>query len=204
MKKIIINISDVKYFADEHKLHIFGELKVDNVELDFGLTQSVLGSELRAEYEDVCLCYEPGNLPEFYYDENGKNAANIDEKVEKRGEKFIRGIYLDVVDVADEAIHNNTQFLTECFAYVEAGFGGVLPLEFKEDKQNDDGSYEGEAAVRGCGVIKYVIRDGDIDELFFPYTEDKEDLRDYETETNTVESICDAIMQHVESAKSTK
>lgn len=153
MKKIIINISDVKYFADEHKLHIFGELKVDNVELDFGLAQSVLGSELRAEYEDVCLCYEPGNLPEFYYDENGKNAANIDEKVEKRGEKFIRGIYLDVVDVADEAIHNNTQFLTERFAYVEAGFGGVLPLEFKEDKQNDDGSYEGEAAVRGCGVI---------------------------------------------------
>lgn len=72
MKKIIINISDVKYFADEHKLHIFGELKVDNVELDFGLAQSVLGSELRAEYEDVCLCYEPGNLPEFYYDENGK------------------------------------------------------------------------------------------------------------------------------------
>ena len=53
-------------------------------------------------------------------------------------------------------------------------------------------------------AIKYVIRDGDIDELFFPYTEDKEDLRDYETETNTVESICDAIMQHVESAKSTK
>ena len=50
MKKIIINISDVKYFADEHKLHIFGELKVDNVELDFGLAQSVLGSELRAEY----------------------------------------------------------------------------------------------------------------------------------------------------------
>lgn len=116
MKKIIINISDVKYFADEHKLHIFGELKVDNVELDFGLAQSVLGSELHAEYEDVCLCYEPGNLPEFYYDENGKNAANIDEKVEKRGEKFIRGIYLDVVDVADEAIHNNTQFLTERFA----------------------------------------------------------------------------------------
>lgn len=81
MKKATINISDVKYFADEHELHIFGEINVDHVVLDFGLTQSVLGSELRAEYEDVCLCYEVGMPPEFYYDENGKNAANIDEKV---------------------------------------------------------------------------------------------------------------------------
>lgn len=174
------------------------------MELDFGLAQSALSGELRAEYEDVCLCYEPGNLPEFYYDENGKNAVNIDEKVEKCGEKFIRGIYLDVLDAADEAIHNSTQFLAERFAYVEASLGGALPLEFEDDKQNDYDSYEGEAAVRGCGVIKYVIRDGDIDELFFPYTEDKEDLRGYETETNTVESICDAIMQHVESVKATK
>ena len=55
MKKATINISDVKYFADEHELHIFGEINVDHVVLDFGLTQSVLGSELRAEYEDVCL-----------------------------------------------------------------------------------------------------------------------------------------------------
>lgn len=204
MKKATINISDVKYFVDEHELHIFGEINVDHVELDFGLTQSVIGSGLRAEYEDVCLCYEVGMLPEFYYDENGKNAANIDEKVEKSGEKFIRSIYLDVLDAADEAIHNNTQFLTERFAYVEAGFGGMLPLEFKDDKQNDDGSYEGAAVMRGCGVIKYIIRNGEIDELFFPYTEDKEDLRDYETETDTVESICDAIMQHVESAKAAK
>ena len=86
MKKATINISDVKYFADEHELHIFGEINVDHVVLDFGLTQSVLGSELRAEYEDVCLCYEVGMSPEFYYDENGKNAANIDEKVKERGE----------------------------------------------------------------------------------------------------------------------
>lgn len=204
MKKATINISDVKYFVGEHELHIFGEINVDHVELDFGLTQSVIGSELRAEYEDVCLCYEVGMLPEFYYNENGKNAANIDEKVEKSGEKFIRSIYLDVLDAADEAIHNNTQFLTERFAYVEAGLGGMLPLEFEDDKQNDDGSYEGAAVVRGCGVIKYIIRNGEIDELFFPYTEDKEDLRDYETETDTVESICDAIMQHVESAKAAK
>ena len=133
--------------------------------------------------------------------ENGKNAANIDEKVKERGEKFIRGIYLDILDAADDAIMDNTQFLTERFAYVEAGFGGKLPLKFEEDKQNDDGSYEGAAVVHGCGVIKYIIRDGKIDELFFPYTEDKEDLRDYETEADTVEDICDAIMQHVESVK---
>lgn len=201
MKKATTNISDVKYFADEHELHIFGEINVDHVVLDFGLTQSVLGSELRAEYEDVCLCYEVGMSPEFYYDENGKNAANIDEKVKERGEKFIRGIYLDILDAADDAIMDNTQFLTERFAYVEAGFGGKLPLKFEEDKQNDDGSYEGAAVVHGCGVIKYIIRDGKIDELFFPCTEDKEDLRDYETEADTVEDICDAIMQHVESVK---
>jgi hypothetical protein len=201
MKKATINISDVKYFADEHELHIFGEINVDHVVLDFGLTQSVLGSKLRAEYEDVCLCYEVGMPPEFYYDENGKNAANIDEKVKERGEKFIRGIYLDILDAADDAIMDNTQFLTERFAYVEAGFGGKLPLKFEEDKQNDDGSNEGAAVVHGCGVIKYIIRDGKIDELFFPYTEDKEDLRDYETEADTVEDICDAIMQHVESVK---
>lgn len=204
MKKATINISDVKYFVDEHELRIFGEINVDHVVLDFELTQSVLGSELRAKYEDVCLCYEVGASPAFYYNENGRNASTIDEKVEKRGKKFIRSIFLDVLDTTDKAIMSNTQFLTERFAYVEADFGGMLPLEFKDNKQNDDGSYEGAAVVRGCGVIKYIIRNGEIDELFFPYTEDKEDLRDYEMETDTVESICDAIMQHVESAKAAK
>lgn len=198
MKKATINISDVKYFVDEHELHISGKINVDHVVLGFGLIQSVIRSELRADYEDVCLCYEVGASPEFYYNENGRNASNIDEKVKKRGEKFIREIYLDILDAADEAIMDNTQFLTERFAYVEAGLGGKLPLEFEGDKRNDDGSYEGAAVMRGCGVIKYIIRNSKIDELFFPCTEDKEDLRDYETEADTVENICDAIMQHVE------
>lgn len=204
MKKTTITISSVKYFADGHELRVLGKLAAGDMEFDFVSTHKVNDNEIRIDYEDVRMSYSSNEHSKFSYDKNGKNAANINKSVERRAKEFISRAFGDVDEVEAEAIISNTRFAAEYIAYANNELCKTLPLEFNYDKANEDGTFTGAAKFNKGIAIKYLVSNGKIEKLFLPWSKDKVDLRDINADADTVSSICDAILQHVESVKAAK
>ena len=204
MKKATINISNVKYFADEHELRVLGKLAAGDMEFDFVSTHKVNDNEIRIDYEDVRMSYSSNEHSKFSYDKNGKNAANINKSVERRAKEFISCAFDDVHTEEAKAIFCHTRFAMEYIAYANNELCKALPIEFYDDKANRDGTFTGAAKLNKSITIEYLVSNGKIEKLFLPWSEDKADLRDINADADTVSSICDAIMQHVERVKATK